>query len=294
MRDQAEKLRAMARSLKQQIASELGRGLEHTRVIAVTSGKGGVGKTNLALNLALALAQKGLKVTLLDADMGMANIDIIMGLVPEYNLYHVLRGEKSIRDIMLTGPFGLKFIPGGSGIQELANLSEDELARVVAELGRLDGESDVLLIDTGAGIANNVLAFVTAADDIIVVTSPEPTSLTDAYGIIKVAAARRARGTIYLVVNRVGIEAEGTLVAHKLTTVAQRFLGVEVAALGSVLEDEAVERAVRSQEPLLVAYPGSPAARGVRAIADRIIAASFEDKTAARPGGLRSFFRSLT
>ncbi|NSW82428.1 MAG: MinD/ParA family protein [Syntrophothermus sp.] len=294
MKDQAERLRLMAKSLKTRIENDLVRGMKHTRVVVVTSGKGGVGKTNLALNLALALAESGLRIVLLDADMGLANVDIILGLAPKYNLYHVIRGEKGIKEIILHGPCGLEIIPGGSGIQELANLPEEALQAVIRDLGRLDGEYDLMIIDTGAGISNSVLSYVTAADDIVVVTTPEPTSLTDAYGIIKAASNRRARGAVYIVVNRVETETEGILVAQKLISVGERFLGVEMKLLGCLVEDRAVEVAVKNQQPFLVSHPNSQVSRNVRDIARKLHDKSDGDKVSVKASGLRSFFRNLT
>lgn len=293
MKDQAEKLRSMAQSIKNKIEADMIKGFKHTRVIAVTSGKGGVGKTNLALNLAIAMAQSGLRVVLFDADMGLANVDIIMGLTPKYNLYHVIRKEKEIKDILISGPKGLRIIPGGSGIFEMANLSEEELKRVITELAKLDGDADYMVIDTGAGISNNVISFVLSADEIIVVTTPEPTSLTDAYGIIKTVATREAGGNIFAIVNRVSSEAEGIIVGQKLKSVTQRFLGVELEILGYVIEDRAVEEAVMKQEPFMISYPTSTAARNVAAIASRLCEAT-SGGSARRSMGLRHFFKSLT
>lgn len=293
MKDQAEKLRSMAQSIKNKIEADMIKGFKHTRVIAVTSGKGGVGKTNLALNLAIAMAQSGLRVVLFDADMGLANVDIIMGLTPKYNLYHVIRKEKEIKDILISGPKGLRIIPGGSGIFEMANLSEEELKRVITELAKLDGDADYMVIDTGAGISNNVISFVLSADEIIVVTTPEPTSLTDAYGIIKTVATREAGGKIFAIVNRVSSEAEGIIVGQKLKSVTQRFLGVELEILGHVIEDRAVEEAVMKQEPFMISYPTSTAARNVAAIASRLCEAT-SGGSARRSMGLRQFFKNLT
>ncbi|MGE5371340.1 MAG: MinD/ParA family protein [Solirubrobacterales bacterium] len=291
MKDQAEKLRSMAQTMKTNIEADIVQGFQHTRVIAITSGKGGVGKTNLALNLAISIATMGRRVLLLDADMGLGNVDIILGLIPKHNLYHVIKREKDVKEIIVTGPQGLKIIPGGSGVQEMANLSEHDLRRVVWDLGRLDGESDYMIIDTGAGISNNVLCFVTAADEIIVITTPEPTSMTDAYGIIKAASAREAVGRISVIVNRVSSEGEGILVGQKLKSVAQRFLGVEVEILGYVLEDRAVEEAVMKQVPFVMGSPSSPAARNVMAIARKYS----DNGQFVKPNsqGLKSFFRSL-
>lgn len=293
MMDQAEKLRTMARSIKTRIESDMLKGLQRTRIVVVTSGKGGVGKTNIALNLAITLSELGKKIILLDADMGLANVDIILGLVPKYNLYHVIKREKELKDILISGPKGVQIIPGGSGIIQMANLSEYELKQVVSELGKLDGESEFMIVDTGAGIANNVLSFALMADDIIVLTTPEPSSLTDAYGIIKTAASREARGKYHLIVNRASSETQGIMVGQKLKSVCERFLGVEINVLGFVLEDRAVHTAVMKQEALVEHAPNSGAAKNVREIAYRMCALTTTDGS-AQPIGIKRFFRSIT
>ncbi len=196
-----------------------------------------------------------------------------------------------MKDIILPGPEGVRIIPGGSGIFQMANLSEAKLKQVVSELGKLDGECEVMIVDTGAGIANNVLSFALAADDIIVLTTPEPTSLTDAYGIIKTAAAREARGKYHLVVNRASSEAQGIMVGQKLKSVCERFLGVEINVLGSVLEDRSVHSAVMQQEALVLHAPNSAAARDIRGIAGRLCDQVGTQTT--QPIGVKGFFRSI-
>jgi len=185
MSDQAEKLRKMALNIRQQIEAEMAWGPKRTRVIVISSGKGGVGKSTLALNMSLALSLRNHKVVLMDADMGLANLDIMLGLLPKYTIQHVVQGKKRIKDIIIPGPAGISIIPGGSGINELANLNDADLKNIIAEMGKLDGEYDYMIIDTGAGISKNVINFLLAADDVIIVTTAEPTSLTDAYGMVK-------------------------------------------------------------------------------------------------------------
>ncbi|MGE5544511.1 MAG: MinD/ParA family protein [Bacillota bacterium] len=293
MKDQAEKLRSMAQSIKTKIESDLIKGISRTRVVVVTSGKGGVGKTNFAINLAICLIALGKKTILLDADMGLANVDIVLGLVPKYNLYHVVKQEKELKDIIISGPHGLQIIPGGSGIFQLANIAEHDLKQVISQLAKLEGQFEYMIIDTGAGIDNNVLSFTVMADDIIVLTTPEPTSLTDAYGVIKTAAAREARGKYYLVVNRVFSESQGIVVGQKLKSVCEKFLGVETDVLGFVLEDRAVHSAVMKQEALLAHAPNSNAAQNIRRISSRLLEKS-GDVTAKQPIGIKRFFRGIT
>ena len=292
MKDQADKLRTMAQGIKLKIESDLLKDIKRTRIVVVTSGKGGVGKTNLALNLAISLGELDKKVILLDADMGLANVDIILGMVPKYNLYHVIKQEKELKDIIMSGPKGVQIIPGGSGIFQMANLSEYQLKQVISELGKLDGECEVMIVDTGAGIANNVLSFALMADDIIVLTTPEPTSLTDAYGIIKTAVTREARGKYHLVVNRASSDSQGVMVGQKLKTVCERFLGVEVNVLGFVPEDRSVHSAVMKQEALVVHAPDSVAAQNIRGIACRLCEKNGTEIT--KPIGIKGFFRSIT
>ncbi|MGE5454719.1 MAG: MinD/ParA family protein [Methylocystaceae bacterium] len=291
MKDQADKLRDMARNIKQQIESDLMKNRPRTRVVVVTSGKGGVGKTNFALNLSIAMARMGQKVILMDADMGLANVDIILGIVPEFNLYHVVRGEKKIREVMEKGPAGIRIIPGGSGVQEMANLPDKDLQWVINDLSTIDGEADLLIIDTGAGIANNVISFLAAADDIIVVTTPEPTALADAYGLIKTASHHGVGSNVYAVINKCANSDEGRVAFEKLQMVATRFLDMEIKLIGLISEDELVEKAVRRQEAF-INYPESRAAGDIYAIARHML--QINDNTRSQPSGIRGFFKALT
>ena len=230
MKDQANKLREMALNLKNQIEAEM-KGGKQTRVIVIASGKGGVGKSTLALNLSLDLCSLGKKVVLLDADLGLANIDIMLGLTPKYNLYHMIKAKMVLKDIIITGPSGLKIIPGGSGMYELANLKEEELKRILLEMGKVDGDFDYMVVDTGAGISSNVISFLLAADDVIILTTPEPTSLTDAYGIVKSVTKYGYCKNLFLVINRVNRRSEGVLIAQKFKLVSEKFLGLDIICL---------------------------------------------------------------
>lgn len=295
MRDQANKLREMAINLKNQIESEIGKERKQTRVIVISSGKGGVGKSTLALNLSLSLSALGQKVILMDADLGMANIDIMLGLMPKYNLYHMIRDQKPLRDIIINGPSGLKIIPGGSGMNELANLREDELNRILLEMGKLDGEYDIMIVDTGAGISNNVLSFLLAADDAIILTTPEPTSLTDAYGIVKSVTRCGYKGNIYLVVNRVSKESEEILVGQKFKLVSEKFLDLDIKVLGHIVQDPQVEQGIRRQEAFVEAFPKSTAAKNIMSIAEKIADDETTIPRVSSPiGGIRGFIKKLT
>lgn len=294
MKDQAEKLRELAAKVRRQIEEELNNQLQQTRVIVVTSGKGGVGKSTLALNIALSMCSTGKKVVVMDADLGLGNIDIMLGLVPEYNLYHMIINKKALRDIIITGPDGLKIIPGGSGISELANLSDEQLRRILVELGTLDGEYDYMIIDTGAGISSNVTSFLLASDDVIVVTTPEPTSLTDAYGVIKTMVREGYRGNVYLVVNRAASSIEGMLTAEKLKIVIKKFLNVDITILGHITNEPLIEEGVRRQEPFLKAFPRAQAASEISVIAANLMAGMVTQCVAGpQRGGVKSFFKKL-
>ncbi|MDK2784233.1 MAG: flagellar biosynthesis protein FlhG [Bacillota bacterium] len=258
MPDQAERLRELAREWGRKQLKPAG------RVIAVASGKGGVGKTNFAVNLGLALRELGKTVTILDADLGLANVDVVLGITPTYTLAHVARREKSLPEVVCLS-HGLKVVAGCSGFEELVDLPDHELGRLVKEAAEL--ESDFFLIDTGAGIARPVISLALAAQEVVVITTPEPTSLTDAYALIKVLFRRNPHITLHLVVNRVASLAEGERVAENLKRVAEEFLDAKLNHLGSIPEDSAVRSCVARQEPLMCSCPGAPAAREFRQIA---------------------------
>lgn len=241
-----------------------------TRVLAIASGKGGVGKTNLAVNLAIALARDGKQVAVLDADLGLANVDVLLGLVPRWTLQHVVSGERTIDEVLVRGPGGIWVIPGGSGLEELANLSEERRRALIDSLATLDGRFDVLLIDVAAGVSEGVSSFLRAAAEILVVTTPEPTAITDAYAVVKLASQGGGGTTLHLVVNQTDDGREGGQVGRKIQTVARQFLGVDLELLGHVPSDSAVPKAVRGQVPLLVAYPNALASRRIVELARRL------------------------
>ncbi len=279
--DQAANLR--------RLVLEKGTGAKKTRIIAITSGKGGVGKTSLAVGLAISMARKGASVTLLDADLGLANINVILGIIPKYNLYHVIKGKKKLRDIVINVPEGIKIIAGASGFHQLANLEPRQRTEFIEAMGELEAD-DYLIIDTGAGVSQNVMSFVLAADEIVVVTTPEPTAITDAYGIIKSIAAQSSDKIIRLIVNRAQSVSEGNRVAQRVISIAGQFLNIKVESLGFVFEDPSVPRSVRNQKPFVVSFPKSKASGCVSIISDRICDRVVED---AKNGGLVGFVKRL-
>lgn len=287
MGDQAEKLRQIVIGKDER---DFSKPISRLRSIAITSGKGGVGKTNIATNLAIALAEKSNKeVYILDADLGLANIDVILGINPKFNLAHVIRGEKELSDIIIKGPLGINIIPGTSGVSELANLSDDEREKFLNKLSVFEDKDAILLIDTGAGIDTNVLDFVLSADEVIVVTTPEPTSITDAYALIKVAISSHKDISINLVVNMVRKKEEFELVSRGIFLVTKQFLGIDVKKLGYIYYDEVVSKAVLTQDAFYVLYSDSVAARCIENIALSLLNKTDEVKPVKRP----SFFSRL-
>jgi len=285
IRDQAEGLRELVKRSKDFAAKA--RPARLARIISVTSGKGGVGKTNVVVNLGIGLARRGSRVLVIDADLGLANVDIVLGLTSRYNLYHVIKGEKKLQEIIVDGPEGLKVIAGGAGIRELANLSNSQRVQFIASMSELDDYADIILIDTSAGISQNVLGFVLASDEAIVVTTPEPTAIRDAYGIIKAIALENKDAKIRLIVNMAANPQEAEDVASRIEMVARQFLDIGLDKLGYILRDPAVPESVLKQKPFMVAYPTSKASKCVEVIADRLLGLSEEDTF--KPKGFKGF-----
>lgn len=239
-------------------------------VLAITSGKGGVGKTNIAANLSVCMAADNQRVILIDADLGLGNLDVLMNIQPRYNLSHVVSGERTLEDITQIGPNGVEIICGGSGIETLANLNNFQRQRLLEEMQRLQDRSDMILIDTGAGIHSTVISFCLAADHTLVVTTPEPTAITDAYATIKVLAANHYSGRISLLVNMAPSLIEGKKVYRQIADVASRFLNVGVYEAGVLCKDENLVQAVRRREPVVLASPKAAVSIALAAISNRL------------------------
>ena len=241
-----------------------------TKVIAITSGKGGVGKTNVAVNVAVALARSGESVMLFDADLGLANVDVALGLKPSHDIQHVVSGERSLQEIMLDGPAGIKIVPASSGVARMASLSPTEQAGLVNAFRQLPFGIDTLIVDTGAGIDNTVLTFTSACQEVVVVICDEPTSLTDGYALIKVLSQQCAVKRFQILANMVDSELQGRQMYEKLCNVADRFLDVHLGFLGSVPRDEYLRRAVRAQKAVLLEYPRAESSKALDLISQRV------------------------
>lgn len=284
--DQAQTLREMANKIgasgEQSEMKKIKNSEESVRLIAVTSGKGGVGKTNVVANLAIALAKQDKKVLIFDADTGLGNIDILLGLVSKYNLSHVLKREKKMKEVIINHREGVQILPAASGIQQLAELNRDQRLIISEEFATLSGDYDIILLDTGAGISSNVTFFCAAAHDILVVVSPEPTSLTDAYALVKVLFKNYNQKQFKLLVNLVKSDKEAKEVYRQFSSVLHRFLPlISLDYMGYVLYDENMAKSVRMQKAIIDCYPYSKASKGFFELAGKIIGL----EPAASPAG---------
>jgi flagellar biosynthesis protein FlhG len=264
--DQAEKLRKIVR--EQKAARHI------SRVITVTSGKGGVGKSSIAVNLAIALSRLGKRVVIIDADFGLANIEVMLGIRPTYNLADLMFRGKSLSDIITPGPENIGFISGGSGIQELTNLSKDQIIYLIRKLVELDQTVDIVIIDTGAGIADSVLEFVAASSEVLLVATPEPTSITDAYALLKTLNRKSEFSVedtaIRIIANRVTSEENGDDIYEKLSIVVSRFLKLKLEYLGQIPVDNTVSKAVMRQKPAICTYPNSSFSKTITSFAGKL------------------------
>lgn len=284
--DQAERLRI----IKANQASK-----PMARVITVTSGKGGVGKSNTAINLAIQFRKMGKKVIILDADFGMANIEIMFGAVPKHNLCDLIYQGKNIKDIITWGPMEVGFISGGSGIAGMSNLSRDYLSYIIQNLTELDEMADIIIVDTGAGIADAVMEFLVASGEILLVTTPEPTSITDSYSLLKILYKhprfKEEDTKVKMIANRVEKEAEGELLYNKLNAVVTRYLKIPMTYLGSIPQDMQLSRAVMQQTPVSLQNPGARSSMAYEKIAHRLMGKEETERQPKR--GMAAFFSHI-
>lgn len=241
------------------------------KIIAVSSGKGGAGKTNFVINTAIALAQQELKVFVIDADLGTANVDVLLGISSKYSIQNLVdKSTKNIMDIVAEGPAGIKIIPGGSGLQSLTDLPDEEMNRVISMFAPLEEHADVIIIDTGSGISRNVVNFALAADEVLVIITPEPHSIADAYALIKVLNENKFDRPVKMVFNMVDSVEEGKDVARKMLQVIGRFLEIRPLPLWYISKDDNVSKAIKQFKPLMLFAPNSPAAKDISAIAEKL------------------------
>jgi flagellar biosynthesis protein FlhG len=250
-----------------------------TKIVAVTSGKGGVGKTNVVANLSVCLSELGKKVVVLDADFGLANLDVLLGLTPRYHLGHVLFGNKSLTEIMVQGPQGIQIIPASSGLQRMAELTVSQRNHLIEGFASLDSDTDYFIIDTAAGISRNVIHFLLSAEEVIVVSAPEPTAIVDAYAVIKIILAEEHNKNIQVLINSADRAEDAQEVFGQINSVVKRFLNREVDYIGHIERDPHVPRAVRSQMLVTHRFPNAMASRSFRNLARRIV----QQENAAQP-----------
>ncbi|MDX1795231.1 MAG: MinD/ParA family protein [Hydrogenovibrio sp.] len=275
--DQAAGLRAMQANQSQNTfqgtekpTEKSGMRKKPVRVLAVASGKGGVGKTNVSVNLAISMSKLGNRVLLMDADMGLANVDIMLGLQTKYNLSHVLDGEKTLKEVMVDAPGGVKIVPAASGVKRMAQLTPAENAGIINAFSEIDGYLDVLIIDTAAGIADSVVSYCRASQEVIVVVTDEPASMTDAYALIKVLSREYNLTKFQLLANMTRSEKHGRMLYEKFANVCEQFLDVSIDYLGTVPFDHDLREAIQRQTPVTIAKPDSESAKAFRKMAQQI------------------------
>ena len=262
MIDQAQRLR--------QLVVEKDSTCVKPRIITVTAGKGGVGKSNYVVNLGIALQKSGKKVLIFDADMGMGNDDVLMGFLPKYNVFDIIFNNKEIEEVVVIGPYGIKLLPGGSGLTKIDEITDKEREIFLNKLGKLN-DLDYILMDTGAGINKDVLGFVACSEELIILTTPEPTSLTDAYSLLKVVKHFKLKTSAKVIINRTLEDREGQVTFNKFNNAVWSFLKIKLEYLGNVAEDRKLTLAVRKQEPVIISYPNSEAARCITKIAEKLM-----------------------
>jgi flagellar biosynthesis protein FlhG len=287
--DQAETLRARIRASEQLPVRPI---QSEARVFTVTSGKGGVGKTSLSVNLALQFQRMGKRAIIVDADFGLANIEVMLGIHPQYNISDLIYKDKNIEDVVIRGPEGIGFISGGSGVNELINLDRTDLRTFVSKLSRLDKLADVLIIDTGAGISDSVQEFVLSSPEVLLVLTPEPTSTMDAYALLKAINRRKEfvanDKKIHVISNRVSNEREGQTLFRNISIVASQFLNIDLNYLGSIPQDASATKAVLMQQPITMSFPNSTASRSIRHISQVLLDTEMDNR-----GGFVGMFLNM-
>jgi flagellar biosynthesis protein FlhG len=281
MLDQAQKLRQMVH--KEEVKEN------RPKIITVTSGKGGVGKSNVVVNLAITLQKLGKKVLIFDADIGMGNDDVLMGFLPKYNVFDIIFNNRKIEEVVINGPFGVKLLPGGSGISRVDELTEEQRENFLNKLSSLS-DLDYIIMDTGAGISRSVLGFIACCEELIILTTPEPTSLTDAYSLLKAVKHFKIKDKGKVIINRAMDKKEADITFGKFNNAVETFLKMELHYLGYVSEDRKLIQAVRMQQPFVMAFPGCEAAQDIEIIANNIVGTTSDSNGIGIQGLFKKIF----
>lgn len=269
LQDQAHRLRVMKKSDGAAAQSAAEKETTGPRLIAITSGKGGVGKSNIAINLSIALTRFGNRVMLFDADFGLANIDLLLGLTPKHNLRHVLSGKKSIEEILLTGPSGIRILPSCAGGGKSEDISAEKKREVISRIRTMGDVADIVFIDTGAGISDNIVDFLTLADEVLLVTTPEPTAIMDSYGVLKMLSQKRDSTEVRVLVNMAEDAQDAQHVMKTIKMISRQFFNIKIEELGWIYFDHQVSRSVRQQQPFVLMYPSSRATKSLNQVASK-------------------------
>ena len=263
----------------------------NSRVITISSGKGGVGKSNFSVNLAIYLSSLNKRVLVIDADFGLANIEVLLGTRPQYTFYHMLKGEKNISEIIVDTKYGIKFISGGNGLKELSNVNSTEVKYFIEQFEYLDKIADIIIVDTGAGISPSVTNFIMASDENIIVTTPEPTSFTDAYTLIKVIKEQnKVINRINIVVNKADDKYEADRIFSKISHVCNKFLGITIENIGYIPSDIALIKAIKQQKPVILSFPDNEFSKAIKNIGNRIV----NEEQNVKNEGIKNFMQKLT
>lgn len=288
MLDQAQRLRELARKEKNNYDT-FTEGNESVKIITVTSGKGGVGKSNFVVNLGISLQKMGKSVLIFDADVGMGNDDVLMGFLPRYNVYDIIFNNKEIEEVVIEGPYGIKLLAGGTGINKIDEIDQDKRDNFLNKLSNLKG-LDYILMDTGAGINRTVLGFISCCEELVIITTPEPTSLTDAYSLMKAVNHFNIKNSAKVIINRVLDSEEGVRTFNKFKSAADRFLNIKLEHLGSISEDKKLIQSVRMQKPLVINYPNSEAAEDINNVALKLMGSNINKNREGIQGLFKKIF----
>ena len=287
MLDQAQMLKEYLNKQKDTNAPKTSGDVKMPRTVCVTSGKGGVGKSNFTVNFALELAKKGKHILIIDADFGLSNVDVILGISPKYDLSYVTRREKRMSEVINEGPNGIKFISGGSGVYDLINLGGNDIDYFLSELSYLEDFIDVIIFDTGAGINDNNVQIITASDEVVLVTTTEPPAIVDAYALLKTVVETKRHPKFRLVINKAENVKEANRIINNFINVTNNYLKADIDPLGYILEDSNVVRSVKSQKPFTLLYPDTTASRNMSDITSKYLTGQVSEQN----GGIRSFFK---